>query len=102
MRVVISEFESQQTGAAINLEVGWSSVQDPDVIYLNVFGSQGLAEMNPLRIAALLQCLPQPALADQDQMEVAPLRGEAREGLEQHPVVLQLVERRRVADDLRS
>ncbi len=39
-----------QTGAAINLEVGWSRVQDPDVIYLNVFGTQGIAEMNPLRI----------------------------------------------------
>ncbi len=37
-------------GTAIDLEAGWSRIQQPDVLYLHAFSTHGAAQMNPLKI----------------------------------------------------
>ncbi len=39
-----------KSGALVNIEVSWSMAVDEDVYYCNVYGSEGSATLNPLRI----------------------------------------------------
>jgi predicted dehydrogenase len=39
-----------KNGSAMNIEVSWSMTLDDDIYYCNVFGTDGSASLNPLRI----------------------------------------------------
>ncbi len=39
-----------KTGALVNIEVSWSMIVDDDVYYYYLFGSEGTASLNPLRV----------------------------------------------------
>jgi predicted dehydrogenase len=41
---------TMKNGSIINIEVSWSMVMDDDVYYCYVFGSDGTASLNPLRV----------------------------------------------------
>ena len=39
-----------KTGSVVNIEVSWSMIVDDDVYYYYLFGSEGTASLNPLRV----------------------------------------------------
>jgi predicted dehydrogenase len=39
-----------KTGSIVNIEVSWSMIVDDDVYYYYLFGSEGTASLNPLRV----------------------------------------------------